>query len=158
METFSHFTTVFVHREWKRTKLLSQKGEVTSQVPEQFKTRDLWKLGNFKEIHEIIGIGRKVVNLPLKRKILTALLQNCKKSAIEHSIEKPTSLFYVFVYNILSKVVNVNKNEFLLYFKKGKSFRSSKQQCEDHQCCQSCCKWYNQSRANSCERWNTEIA
>ena len=35
----------------------------------------------------MITIDRKVVNLPPKRKILTALLQNCKKSAIEHSIK-----------------------------------------------------------------------
>ena len=62
--------------------------------------RDLRKLGNFKAIHGMIGIDRKVVNLPPKMKILTALLQNCKKSAIEHSIEKPTLLCFVYLSTI----------------------------------------------------------
>ena len=48
----------------------------------------------------MLGTDRKVVNLQPKRKILTALLQNCKRSAKDHSMKK-----------------------FLLYFKKKKNFQ-----------------------------------
>ena len=43
----------------------------------------------------MLGNERKVLSGPPKRQILTAVLQNCEKSAVKGSIEKRMSLDFV---------------------------------------------------------------
>ena len=43
----------------------------------------------------MVKIDRKVLSRPAKKKILTVLLHNFKKSAVTHSIEKPMLLNFV---------------------------------------------------------------
>ena len=43
----------------------------------------------------MFGTDGKVLNWSLKKQILTVVLQNCKKSAVKHSINKP--IFFNFV-------------------------------------------------------------
>ena len=69
---FSNFRTVSIHQEWKRTRLLSPKREYTScrmsQVAEGLKTEGLRKLGNFKEISEMLGTDGKILSRSPKAK------------------------------------------------------------------------------------------
>ena len=59
------------------------------------------RLGNLKEISEMLGIDGKVLNRQPKKKILTVMLQNCKKSAVKHSIEKLMSLNFLGLSTII---------------------------------------------------------
>ena len=80
LQTFSHFSTISVHHKWK--------GITTQDL-------NLRKLGNFKEPPEMLGIDGQVDSQPSKRHILTVVPQNCKKSIVKHSTEKPMILYFV---------------------------------------------------------------
>ena len=45
--------------------------------------------------------GRQAISRPPKRQILTVKLQNCKKSAVKHSIEKPVILNFLNLSTII---------------------------------------------------------
>ena len=48
------------------------------------------KFKNFKKKSEMIGFdGEYPPRQPSKKQILTFVLENCQKSALKHSIEKP---------------------------------------------------------------------
>ena len=49
---------------------------------------DSRKLGNFKEIPEVLGIDGKVLRWSLEKQVFTAVLENCERSAVKHFIEK----------------------------------------------------------------------
>ena len=53
------------------------------------------KLGNFKKIPEMLEIIEEVLRRPPKKQVLIAVLQNCKKLAVSHSIEKPGLLDFL---------------------------------------------------------------
>ena len=44
---------------------------------------------------EMLGIDGKATSRLPKRQILTVVLQNCKKSAVKYSLEKPMFLNFV---------------------------------------------------------------
>ena len=58
-----------------------QKGNVrvASRVVERLKTKDLSKLGNFKEIPEMLGFDGEYPAVHLKAKFWRFLVNNCKK-------------------------------------------------------------------------------
>ena len=43
----------------------------------------------------------KVLSRPTKRQILTVVLQNCQKSTVKHSLEKPMLLNFVYLSTML---------------------------------------------------------
>ena len=57
--------------------------------------RILRKLGNFKKIPEMLGFNGEFPAVHPKAKFWRFLVKNCKKSAVEHSIEKPILLNFV---------------------------------------------------------------
>ena len=70
---------------------------MNTRVAERLKAYDLRKLGDIKQIPEILGTDGKVLSWSLKNQILTVVLQNCKKSAMKHSIDKPILFNFVIV-------------------------------------------------------------
>ena len=70
---------------------------MNTRVAEGLKAYDLRKLGDIKQIPEILGTDGKVLSWSLKNQILTVVLQNCKKSAMKHSIDKPILFNFVIV-------------------------------------------------------------
>ena len=70
---------------------------MNTRVAEGLKAYDLRKLGDIKQIPEILGTDGKVLSWSRKNQILTAVLQNCKKSAMKHSIDKPILFNFVIV-------------------------------------------------------------
>ena len=66
--------------------------QVASRVAERLKTCDLRKLGNFKKIPEMLGFDGDYSAAHPKAKCWWFLVKNCKKSAVKHSIEKPSLL------------------------------------------------------------------
>ena len=52
--------------------------KISSQVAEQVKIYDLWKLGSFKKISEMSWNQKQVTGWPQEIKILTAALKNAK--------------------------------------------------------------------------------
>ena len=52
--------------------------KISSQVAEQVKIYDLWKLGSFKKISEMLWNQKQVTSWPHEIKILTAKLGNAK--------------------------------------------------------------------------------
>ena len=52
--------------------------KISSQVAEQVKMYDLWKLGSFKKISEMSWNQKQVTGWPQEIKILTAALKNAK--------------------------------------------------------------------------------
>ena len=76
----------------------------------QLKISDFRNLRNFEDIPEMFGIDGQVLSRPPKRQILTVVLQNFKKSAIKHSVEKrKTQITFLggFVYDTLAKVAEL---------------------------------------------------
>ena len=71
--------------------------KMNTRVAERLKAYDLRKLGDIKQIPEILGTDGKVLSWSLKNQILTVVLQNCKKSAMKHSIDKPILFNFVIV-------------------------------------------------------------
>ena len=65
---------------------------VASGVPEQLKTYDLRKLGNFKKIPQMLGFHDEYPAVHPKTKFSRVLVKNSKKSTVKHSIEKPIFL------------------------------------------------------------------
>ena len=63
---------------------------VAWRVAERLK--DLSQLGNFKKIPEMLGFDGEYPAAPQKAKFGWFLVKNCKKSAVKHSIEKPSFL------------------------------------------------------------------
>ena len=51
--------------------------------------------GKFQEMSEMLGNVEEVLSRYPKRKILTIVLQNCKKSSVKRFIQKPMSLDFV---------------------------------------------------------------
>ena len=43
----------------------------------------------------MLGVDGKVCSYPLKKQILIVVLQNCKKSAVKHTVEKP--MWFIFI-------------------------------------------------------------
>ena len=66
---------------------------VAWRVAERLK--DLSQLGNFKKIPEMLGFDGEYPAAPQKAKFGWFLVKNCKKSAVKHSIEKPSLLNFV---------------------------------------------------------------
>ena len=67
------------HHKSKWTILLSPKVERVSP-------KDLRKLGNFKEILDVLGIDGKVHTRPSKRQVVTIVPETCEKSAVKHGV------------------------------------------------------------------------
>ena len=63
---------------------------VASRVAERLK--DLRKLGNFKKIPKMLGFDGEYPAAPQRAKFWWFLVKNCKKSAVKHSIKKPSFL------------------------------------------------------------------
>ena len=64
------------------------------ELPNDLTLRILGNSKKFKEFPETLGIDEKVLSRPPKNQIWTVVLQNCKKWAVKHSVEKPTYTIY----------------------------------------------------------------
>ena len=84
---FSNFNKISVERE-----LDYYHQKVNIQIAPRVVKWGNWKLGNFKEISEILEVDSQVFSRLFKRQFLTVVVQNSKKSAVKHSTEKPTLL------------------------------------------------------------------
>ena len=57
--------------------------------------RYLTKLGKSKEFIEMLEMDGQMLSRPRKRKTLTAMRHNCKKSTVKHSVERPMLFYFV---------------------------------------------------------------
>ena len=78
------FTTSGRELEYYHKKLNT---EVVSRVDERLKTLDFRKLGNLKEIPEMLGTDEKGFSRSPKRQIFKVVIQRCYKLAVKHSTE-----------------------------------------------------------------------
>ena len=72
--TWFHFTTREIELDYQERVNV----KISSQVAEQVKIYDLWKLGSFKKISEMLWNQKQVTSWPHEIKILTAKLGNAK--------------------------------------------------------------------------------
>ena len=92
--TLFHFLAQFVFTT-SETELDYYHQKVNARVAARLKTEDLRKLGSFKKIPEMFGFNSEYPAVHPKVKFWGFLLKKCKKSAVKHSIEKPTLLNFV---------------------------------------------------------------
>ena len=68
---------------------------VASRVSKQLKTYDFRKLGNYKKIPETLGFDGKYPAVHPKTRFWRFSVKTHKKSAVNHSTEKPILLKFV---------------------------------------------------------------
>lgn len=86
----------------------------------RFTAEQLKKLGNFKEIPEMLEIDRKVLSLSRKRQVFIVALKNSEISAVKHFIEKLSLLYLVYLSKIFcrrlyGKIIQGNSMYYIIY-------------------------------------------
>ena len=85
---------IFIHHKWKRSRVLSWKGECRSCLTNCQVTQELqsYEIRKFQETPWNDWVWYGVFSSPLTKQNLTVVLQNCKKLAVKHFIQKPILL------------------------------------------------------------------